>query len=116
MAKWLRKTDKANWLRKSDDANWHQKTDDKPLSMRRRLKFTTIVLVSQMLLIALAIAWLVHMIVIAIYGAIYFIERDPMILWIEIGASLAITLFAIFVLTIQIRRLSERRRHDRDDT
>ena len=76
----------------------------------------TIVLVSQMLLIALAIAWLVHMIVIAAYGAVYFIERESMILWIEICASALITLFAIFVLTIQIRRLSERRRSDRDHT
>jgi uncharacterized BrkB/YihY/UPF0761 family membrane protein len=94
---------------------WFRKTDNnKPLSMRRRLKFTTVVLVSQMLLIALAIAWLIHMIVIAAYGAVYFIERDPLILWIEISASLVITLFAIFVLTMQIRRLSERRRNDRD--
>ena len=83
--------------------------------MRRRLKFTTIVLVSQMLLIALAIAWLVHMIVIAVYGAVYFIEREPLILWIEISASALITFFAVFVLTIQIRRLSERRRSDRDE-
>ena len=93
---------------------WFRKTDNKPLSMRRRLKFTTVVLVSQMLLIALAIAWLVHMIVIAAYGAVYFIERDTLVLWIEISASLVITLFAIFVLTMQIRRLSERRRNDRD--
>ena len=93
---------------------WFRKTENKQLSMRRRLKFTTVVLVSQMLLIALAIAWLIHMIVIAAYGAVYFIEREPLILWIEIGASLIITLFAIFVLTIQIRRLSERRRDDRD--
>jgi|GEM_PF-2519031 len=93
---------------------WFRKTENKQLSMRRRLKFTTVVLISQMLLIALAIAWLIHMIVIAAYGAVYFIEREPLILWIEIGASLIITLFAIFVLTIQIRRLSERRRDDRD--
>jgi ABC-type nickel/cobalt efflux system permease component RcnA len=82
--------------------------------MRRRLKFTSVVLISQMLLIALAIAWLVHMIVIAAYGAVFFIERDPLILWIEISASLLITLFAVFVLIQQIKRLSERRRNDRD--
>ena len=82
--------------------------------MRRRLKFTSVVLISQMLLIALAIAWLVHMIVIARYGAVYFIERDPLIIWIEISASIVITLFAIFVLSIQIKRLGERRRNDRD--
>ncbi len=79
------------------------------------MKFTTIVLVSQMLLIALAIAWLIHMIVIAIYGAVYFIDREPLMLWIEISASAIITLFAVFVLTLQIRRLSERRRNDRDN-
>jgi quinol-cytochrome oxidoreductase complex cytochrome b subunit len=69
-----------------------------------------------MLLIALAIAWLVHMIVIAVYGAVYFIEREPLVLWIEICASLLITLFAIFVLTMQIKRLGERRRNDRDQS
>jgi len=95
---------------------WFRKTKNKPLSMRRRLKFTSVVLISQMLLIALAIAWLVHMIVIAAYGAVYFIQRDPLILWIEITASLIITLFAIFVLTLQIKRLGERRRNDRDNT
>jgi len=98
----------AKWFRRGSSEN-------KALSMRRRLKFTTIVLVSQMLLIALAIAWLVHMIVIAIYGAVYFIEREPLILWVEISASALITFFAVFVLTIQIRRLSERRRSDRDE-
>lgn len=95
---------------------WFRTTENKQLSMRRRLKFTTVVLISQMLLIALAIAWLVHMIVIAAYGAVYFIQRDPIILWIEISASLVITLFAIFVLTLQIKRLGERRRNDRDNT
>ena len=84
--------------------------------MRRRLKFTSFVLISQMLLIALAIAWLVHMIVIAVYGSVYFIEREPFILWIEIIASLIITLFAIFVLTMQIKRLGERRRNDREQS
>lgn len=96
-------------------ARWFRRTDNKPLSMRRRLKFTSVVLVSQILLIALAIAWLVHMIVIAVYGAVYFIERDPLMIWIEISASALITLFAIFVLVMQIRRLGERRRNDRDN-
>jgi len=82
--------------------------------MRRRLKFSSVVLVSQMLLIALAIAWLVHMVVIATYGSVYFIERDPMILWAEISASAIIMIFAIYVLAIQIRRLGERRGTDRD--
>ena len=83
--------------------------------MRRRLKFTSIVLVNQMLLIALAIAWLIHMIVIAFYGAVHFVEMNPLFLWIEISVSLLITLFAIFVLIVQIRRLGERRRNDWED-
>ncbi|HEY98247.1 MAG TPA: hypothetical protein G4O16_08745 [Dehalococcoidia bacterium] len=95
---------------------WFRTTENRQLSMRRRLKFTTVVLISQMLLIALAIAWLVHMIVIAAYGAVYFIQRDPLVLWIEISASLIITLFAVFVLILQIKRLGERRRNDRDMT
>ena len=82
--------------------------------MRRRLKFTSVVLISQILLISLAIAWLIHMIAIAIYGAVYFIERESLMLWIEISASALITLFAIFMLVMQIRRLSERRRNNRD--
>lgn len=82
--------------------------------MRRRLKFTSVVLISQMLLVALAIAWLIHMVVIAAYGAVYFIERDPLILWGEISASILITIFGIYVLAIQIRRLGERRGTDRD--
>ena len=96
-----------SFFRKTED-------DNKPLSMRRRLKFTTVVLISQVMLIALAIAWLVHMIVIAAFGAVYFIEREPLILWIEISASLLITLFAVLVLIMQIKRLGERRRNDRD--
>jgi membrane protein YdbS with pleckstrin-like domain len=82
--------------------------------MRRRLRFSSVVLISQMLLIALAIAWLVHMVVIATYGSVYFIERDPVILWAEITASALIMIFAIYILAIQIRRLGERRATDRD--
>lgn len=82
--------------------------------MRRRLRFSTLILISQALLISLAIAWLVHMSIIALCGAIYFIERDPFILWAEISAAVLITLFAIYVLAIQIRRLGERRGTDRN--
>jgi hypothetical protein len=81
--------------------------------MRRRLRSTSAVLLSQILLIALAIAWLFHMMTIAVYGAVYFIERNPIILWIEISACLLITIFAIYVLALQIQRLGERRRSDR---
>lgn len=78
----------------------------------RRLKFTILVLVSQLLLIALAIAWVVHMALIAKNGAIYFIEKNPVVLWAEIGVTALITLFATAVFAIEIYRLGERRRGD----
>jgi ABC-type nickel/cobalt efflux system permease component RcnA len=81
--------------------------------MRRRLRFSTFILISQMLLIALAITWLLHMITIAVYGSVYFVENNPLILWSEIAASLLITIFAIFILVLQIQRLGERRSSDR---
>ena len=80
--------------------------------MRRRLKFTLIVIVSQMLLVALAIAWLIHMFLIALNGSLYFIENNPYVLWAEISAALLITIFAIIVLAMQVYRLGERRRSD----
>ncbi len=87
--------------------------DSQPL-MRRRLKSALAVLSAQMLLIALAIAWLIQMILIAVNGAVYFVEGNSVILWIEIAVSLLITIFAIYVLIRQIQRLGERRREDRD--
>ena len=80
--------------------------------MRRRLTFALVVLVSQLLLIALAIAWFVHMVIIAVNGSIYFVEKNPLILWGEITAVVLITLFAIYVFALQIVRLGERRRSD----
>ena len=79
----------------------------------RRLRFAIIVMVSQLLLIALAIAWVVQMSMIAMNGSIYFVEANPIILWAEIVATTLITLFATAVFTLQIYRLSERRRGDR---
>jgi ABC-type nickel/cobalt efflux system permease component RcnA len=78
--------------------------------MRRRITFATTVLVSQALLLALAIAWMIHMITIAVNGAVYFEEKNPLILWGEVAAIAFITLFAIYVLATQIQRLGERRR------
>ena len=83
------------------------------LSMRRRLKSTSYVLVSQALLIALAIAWLIHMVIIAVNGSVYFVENNAIILWAEITASVLITVFAVFILVVQIQRLGERRSSDR---
>ena len=89
---------------------------DKKLPMRRRLRFSTLVLITQMLLIALAIAWLIHMVTIAVTGSAYFVENNPFVLWVEIAISVLIILFAVYVLVIQIRRLGERRGIDRNQS
>lgn len=64
------------------------------------------------MLIALAVAWLIHMLIIAMHGTVYFVERNPVILWVEITATILITLFAISVFITQLKRLGERRRDD----
>jgi uncharacterized BrkB/YihY/UPF0761 family membrane protein len=84
--------------------------------IRRRLRFSILIIVSQMLLIALAISWLIHMLVIATAGSIYFVENNPYILWGEIIASIVIMIYAVFMLALQIRRLGERRGADRGRT
>jgi uncharacterized BrkB/YihY/UPF0761 family membrane protein len=86
---------------------------EKKHPMRRRLRSTTIVLVSQMLLIALALAWLFQMVIIAREGSAYFIENNNLILYGEITIIALIIFFAIYVLVIQINRLGERRGSDR---
>ena len=82
------------------------------MTFGRRLKFAILVVVSQLLLVALGIAWVVHMVLIAKNGSVYFVEENPAILWAEIAATTLITLFAVAVLAIQLYRLGERRRGD----
>jgi hypothetical protein len=81
--------------------------------MRRRLKFSLLIVISQVLLVALAISWLVHMTIIAVSGSVYFVEQNPAILWAEISISVLVTIFAIYLLALQIQRLGERRGSDR---
>jgi len=78
----------------------------------RRVKFATAVLAAQVLLIATSIAWCVHMILIAKYGELRFVEANPVILYGEIGATALITLFAATVFILQWKRLGEKRRAD----
>ena len=78
----------------------------------RRVKFAIVVLASQLLLIAMAIAWVIHMVLIAKSGHVYFIEENPVVLYGEIAATVLITLFAIVVFVIQYKRLRERRKGD----
>ena len=53
------------------------------------------------------------MILIKIYGSVYFVESEPIILWTEIISTLMIIVFSGFVLAMQIKRLGERRENDR---
>ena len=84
---------------------------DRP-SVRRRLRFATFVIISQMLLVALALACLIQVLLILANGSVYLIERNPSILWGEITATVLIILIATCVLVMQIQRLGERRRAD----
>jgi len=78
----------------------------------RRVRFTIAVLAAQLLLIATAVAWCLHMVIIARYGEIHFVEANRVILYGEIVATVLITLFAIIVFALQWKRLSEKRRTD----
>jgi hypothetical protein len=83
------------------------------ITIRRRVKSTAYIIISQTLLIALAIAWLIHMVLIAINGSVYFVEDNQYILWAEILGSALIAVFALVMLTTQIQKLGERRKTDR---
>lgn len=78
----------------------------------RRVRFAIAVLAAQLLLIATAIAWCVHMVLIAKYGELRFVEANPIILYGEIVTTALITLFATIVFIIQWKRLGEKRRND----
>ena len=100
-----------NWLRLKRLNGVHIK----PL-MKRRLRFATLSIVNQILLIALAIAWIVHIAIISRYGTVYFEENNPVILWAEIITLILIITFSIYIFVLQVRRLGERRRDsDRRD-
>jgi hypothetical protein len=86
--------------------------EEKKQAMQRRLRFSLLILVSQMLLIALAVSWLVHMVTIAVTGSAYFVENNSFILWSEIILSVLITLFGVYIAIIQVQRLGERRNRD----
>lgn len=72
-----------------------------------RPKLTMLVLAAQLLLVALAIAWGIHTALVARYGAVYFIEPNPLILWGEIIATALIALFGTAVFTLKALRLGE---------
>ena len=83
--------------------------------MRRRLRFATFSMINQILLIALAIAWIVHISIIGMYGTVYFEENNTVVLWVEIITLIVILSSSIYIFLLQIRRFGERRR-DSDDS
>ncbi len=75
-------------------------TNDKAIS-GNRMTSIILVLASQLLLMALAIAWCVHMVLIAKHGRIFFAEPNLLILYGEIAATVLIAIFAIAVFVLQ---------------
>ncbi len=82
----------------------------------RRVRFALIVIASHILLIALAIAWLIQMLVIAKNGSVKFVEYNQTVLTIEIALVALISIFGIFILFMQIKRLGEKRSVDRKES
>ena len=78
----------------------------------RRLRFTVAILAAQVLLMAMAIAWCVQLVAIAIHGQVSFGEPHAVILYGEIAAVVLVAIFAAVVFIVQLRRLMEKRRSD----
>jgi hypothetical protein len=81
--------------------------------LQRRLRFALVIIISQALLIALGLSWFIHILLIEINGAVYFIEKEPALLWAEIIVTVMIIIFGGSILIIQIMRLGEKRVNDR---
>ena len=60
----------------------------------RRVTFTILVLISELLLIGAAIAWCLHMFLIAKHGQVYFVEENSAILYGEIVATTIIAILS----------------------
>ena len=88
---------------------------NKSVIFGRRLRFTLIILVSQLLLIALAIAWGVNLILIAQHGGLYSMEANPWVLYGEIAATVLIIIFAFVVIYFEVMRMRSKRRSDCDN-
>jgi hypothetical protein len=85
---------------------------ERELLFGRRVAFTLVVLASQILLVALSITFFIELFMIAKNGSINVLERNWTILIIENVLSATITIFALVVLALQIKRLGERRKGD----
>lgn len=71
-----------------------------------------VVLAAQLLLLAMAVAWLVQLTLIAVRTQICFAENNAAILFTEIAIVALIAVFAVAVFIMQYRRLTEKRSGD----
>ncbi len=71
-----------------------------------------VVLAAQLLLLAMAVAWLVQLTLIAVRSQICFAENNAAILFTEIAIVALIAVFAVAVFIMQYRRLTEKRSGD----
>jgi hypothetical protein len=69
------------------------------------LKLYLSFLVSQILIIGLAIAWFVHAVIVMVNGAVYFVEPNQAILYLEISMTTAIAIYGIVLLVLQVKWL-----------
>lgn len=84
---------------------------------RRRIRFSLAVIISQTLLIALAVAWGIYLVVISQNGgSIISTETNKVILYGEIIATGLIIVFSIVVIFMEVNRLFARRHDDRSDS
>ncbi len=80
----------------------------------KRVRFAVLVLSSQLLLLALAVSWLVQLLVIAVKGSVKFVEYSQPVLIMEIVISALIAVFAIVIFILQMRKLGEKRKGDNE--
>jgi len=84
---------------------------------RRRIRFSLAVIISQALLIALAVAWGIYLLVISQNGgSVISTETNKVILYGEIIATGLIIVFSIVVIFMELNRLFAKRRGDRPDS
>lgn len=87
--------------------------EEQDIRINRRVRYSAIVIVSQMLLIALALAWGIYLILIARNGGVLSIENNPWILYGEIVATFLIIQFALIVIGMELYRMKVRRHGER---
>ena len=78
----------------------------------RRLRFGILILATQLLLMAMAVAWLVQLTLIAVRDQVCFEETNAAILYVEIAGVALIAMFSVAVFIMQYRRLTEKRASD----